>query len=459
MAKFVASILIFVASLFGINLERKQVPPPTVSVSVVSPSISPSPSVTPRRRIRIPRVPTTPKPTPIYQIESTPEPAPLPTPEPKPTTRPTPLPTPVPTPTPWPAPTPTPTATPTPSPTPTPTPKPTPTPTPRGAVDVDAQPTGGNSSFDDPGNVDVGEVQKEVGRFNFAETSGIEDIQIESVTVFAEGNITESKDIVNWKLYTPGNELLATADRPVDRYVIFNLDSPYVIEEGQDRTLSVKVDFVDGVDRWVRVHIQNDYDVKVRGVSTRALLLPTSNDDASNPLTDEVGTNSYFRMRSGSLTITKTSGSPSGQLSVGETDALLAKFTLRASGEDMEARKLDLQIVKSGTAPDTALTGNVSVRSEDGSVTYVTMSAATGTILYSDTSARYDIPYLLLLKSNEDKVISVYGNISSNAVATDSYQVSIRNVYVKRISSIDFLDLATTRVSGNVLSVAGPGSF
>ncbi|MDP3963809.1 MAG: hypothetical protein Q8Q39_04920, partial [bacterium] len=164
------------------------------------------------------------------------------------------------------------------------------------------------------------------------------------------------------------------------------------------------------------------------------------------------GTDGYFRMRSGSLVVTKHTASPSGQVSAGGSDVLLAKFTLRASGEDMEVRKLDLYVLNSGAGPMKAFTGNVSVRSEDGNSTYMTISAATGTALYvDDTSTRNDLSTYIQLKSNVDKIIHVYGNVDSSSTA-DTYQVGVANFYVKRLSSIDFTDLATTRVTANQLS-------
>ncbi|MDO8558288.1 MAG: hypothetical protein Q7S09_03830, partial [bacterium] len=327
-----------------------------------------------------------------------------------------------------------------------------------GDVYVAAVSAGGNSSSTASGNVDVGELQKEIGKFKFTQNNGTEDIQVESLTVYVEGDLTETKDVLNWKLYDASGNVLATTARPYDRYVTFNLATPYVIAKGLNRTLSVKADFMDGAGRWTRVHLQNDYDMMIRGTGTRAFILPLGS--AGGTFADTVDANPYFRMRSGSMTVTKNSSSPSGQLAVGSTDVLLAKFTIRASGEDMEVRKMDLHIAK--TQAETALTGNVAVRSEDGSATYVTISATTGTAIYgtgvngtADLSTRYDLSTYIQLKSNVDKIIAVYGNVSSAATASDSYQAGVGNFYVKRISSIDYTDLpdTTTQTLGNDLAV------
>src|SRR3989338_4372990 len=112
----------------------------------------------------------------------------------------------------------------------------------------------------------------------------------------------------------------------------------YRITKGKNGVLSVKADFLDGASRWVRVHLQNDYDMMIKGVSTAAYILPV--DSSGNAFSDTVDGTSYFRMRSGTLTVSKSAGSPSGQIAAGSSDVLLATFTLRANGVDMEVRKM-----------------------------------------------------------------------------------------------------------------------
>ena len=323
-----------------------------------------------------------------------------------------------------------------------------------GDVLVAAVTAGGNSSETVAGNVDVGELQKEIAKFRFTQNDGDEDISIESLTMYVQGDTTESKDVLNWKLYDPGNSLLATTDRPYDRYITFKLATPYRITKGNNRVLSVKADFMDGASRWVRVHLQNDYDMMIKGISTNAYVLPNGSTSGST-FSDTVDGTSYFRMRSGTLTVSKAANSPSGQLAAGASDMLLASFTLRANGEDMEVRKMDLQIGATTTKAK-ALTGNVSVRSDDGTVSYLSISAATATAIYLDNPNQFDLSTYIQLKSNVDKVIKVYGNVDSSAVASDTYTANVRNFYLKRISSIDFLDnqpTMATYVGGNALSV------
>ena len=317
------------------------------------------------------------------------------------------------------------------------------------AYTVSALGASGTANSTDAGNVDVGALQQQVGVFQFAETSGVENMQLESLTLYVEGSIVETTDVLNWKLYDVNNNVLATASGPVGRYVTFNLATPYVVAEGTTKTLYVKADFMNGSSRSLRVHVQNDYDVMVRGVSSRAFIAPTSFTDQYD------NTSGWFVMRQGTLSITKASDSPSSQVTQGQTDALLAKFTLRAQGEDMELRKIGVSVATTTNAM--ALSGNLSIRSADGSVTYLTISSAPGSSIYSNGAfgTQTSLSTYVQLKSNADTVFTVYGNINANAPQNGTYQVSIGNAYVRRLSSLDYQNLATGGASGSVLSTNG----
>ncbi|MDO8558628.1 MAG: hypothetical protein Q7S09_05640 [bacterium] len=90
MSKFIASIFIAIAGLFGVDLQRVQSPAPTPIIVVVSPSSTPIPT---------PEVTLTPTPTPkpikktVPGATSKPIPVPAPSQTPLPTFLPTPLPT------------------------------------------------------------------------------------------------------------------------------------------------------------------------------------------------------------------------------------------------------------------------------------------------------------------------------------------------------------------------------
>lgn len=321
-----------------------------------------------------------------------------------------------------------------------------------GSYTITAQAVGGASS-DFPasgsGNLEIGVSQKEVGKFQFNETTGREDMLVKQVTIYIQGSI-QAKDAANWKLYAPDGAVLSTGtiNQP---YITFNLDTAYRIPNGTTRTLSVKVDPVDGADRTLRTHIQNDYDLLVQGAQTGAYVAPAS-------FTDQAPSDGYWRLKQGSLTASLTPGSPSGNIAVGAQEAVLAKYDLRAVGEQLEIRKMDLEIVESSSSTAQQLTGNVKVQSDDGATTYLSLAATDSNLqTISDTlnATRYDLNSYIIIPSGTTKTIKVIGTLKTTATSVQTYKASVGNFYAYRTSTKDFADLLTSTagVDGNTLTV------
>src|SRR3989344_6414993 len=77
------------------------------------------------------------------------------------------------------------------------------------------------------GNLQIGDMQKEVAKFRFSETSGNEDIQISRLTFYVAGTVQDS-DLANWSVYAPNGDKLGTTAAMSNRYVTINL-TPYTV--------------------------------------------------------------------------------------------------------------------------------------------------------------------------------------------------------------------------------------
>lgn len=319
-----------------------------------------------------------------------------------------------------------------------------------GSYTITAQAVGGNTTSGAAANLDIGTSQKEAGKMQFNETTGREDILISQITIYVEGS-TQEKDLTNWKLKGPDGALLAENPTKSWPYVTFTLATAYRVPEGVTRTLSVFVDPVDGADRYFRIHIQNDYDVLIRGNETGAYIAPAS-------FSDQSASDGFWRLKQGALTVTLTSGSPSGNIAVGTQDAVLAKFDLKAVGEQLEIRKMDLEIVEASSSTVEQLTGNLKVQSDDGAVTYLSLAADTTNLQRtSDTmeSTRFDLNTYIVIPSGTTKTLKVVGTLKTTATSAQTYKASIGNFYTYRASTKDFTDLLTSTVGqdGNTLTV------
>lgn len=160
-----------------------------------------------------------------------------------------------------------------------------------GAFTLNAQTVGGNSeSFpaSGSGNLEIGLVQKELGKFQITESTGQEDLLLQNVTIFTEGSI-QVNDFANWTLTDINGAKVALGD-VVMPYIMFTLSPSLHIPSGTSRTFSLKADPISGADRTIRLHIQNDFDFMVKGGFT-GLFIPPSN------FSDTASSDGYWRIK------------------------------------------------------------------------------------------------------------------------------------------------------------------
>lgn len=293
------------------------------------------------------------------------------------------------------------------------------------------------------GNLQIGDVQKEVAKFRFTEQSGNEDVAVSQLTFYVQGTIQDS-DLANWSVYAPSGEKLGMTAAMSNRYVTVKFATPYVVPKSTSRDLTLKVDVVNGSTRNFRVHIQSDYDVMMKGVTTGFYILPSN-------FSDTTSTNGWFNMGSGTLTLNKANSSPAGNVSAGAQNIVLAKFDVKAVGEAMELRKMGIGVDRAGsTGAAKTLTGNLIVRDATDGTVYLTVAANTAA-LYAGGS-QLSLSSYLNLASNQTKTLEVVGSIDSTATSGHKYQVQTGNFYGRRLSTLDFNDNMPS--SGNTSTAA-----
>jgi hypothetical protein len=310
-----------------------------------------------------------------------------------------------------------------------------------GSITVVHQSGSGNGAETDTANVNIGDLQKELTKVQL--TAGAnEDVLVKKLVVYVSGSFIESTDLKNFKLYDAAGNVLATVERSADRYATFNLSTPYLITKGSAKTLTVKVDVTDGSTRTFRGLIQNDYDMMIQGVTTGFYVLPAGTFPG-NPST------AWFKVKSGDLSIQKTSASASGQVSPASTNVELAQFDLRATGENLEVRKARVRVVRTGDAP--ILAGTLKLQNANGTETYLSLSGGTGL----DADTEYSLSAYFMLMSNETKTIRFVGDIGTTATS-GSYTVELQDFYVKRMSTNDYQNRpdTATYTPANTLTIS-----
>ncbi len=321
---------------------------------------------------------------------------------------------------------------------------------------VAAQAVGGNNASTDSANVEIGD-EKEIYKFKITESSGKNDIQLDKVTFFFEGTAKDG-DVGMLSLYAPDNTLLGSTDYIYDRYATIVLDTPYTIGSSNNRTLTLKGVIEDGSGNYFRVNIQSEYDIMIKDKDQGYYLTPTDTDGGS--WSAETSTNGYWKMKSGTLNLSKASASLSGNVAAGADDLVIGKFDVKAVGEDMEIRKIGLKIAT--TAGTTDLAGNLIVKIDGETVLTTSATYDSGATPGATAGAVYGLGEQFTLssyytiESGETALVEVIADIDANANG-DTYQASIGNFYAKRKSTLDFADnlpsTSYTGASGNVLTV------
>jgi len=190
----------------------------------------------------------------------------------------------------------------------------------------------------------------------------------------AIGSINYS-DLQNFKLYISGTQVGSTVENLDDAgYVTFDLSaSPKRIEAG-GRTVKLMADVINGSSRTFYFSIRNSADANFIDSEYSLNVLPKSDSDT---FTVSHVTAGVQTVGSGTLTVTKTTSSPSGNIVNGAPAATLAEYELKASGERVKIESLKIATVIS-----------------DASASYLRngMLLANG-VQVGSTSALYDTGY------------------------------------------------------------------
>lgn len=333
--------------------------------------------------------------------------------------------------------------------------------------------------------VDIGETNLELAKFKVSETSSKEDLKLMSVTFFNNGSVADG-DLKNFTLVDQNGVELAKVTDQVGKLVKFDLSAtPYVLAKGVSRTFTVKVDVVNGSTRTGQLIVQNDFDINLVGVSTGASILAIADvggTDTSFPIGDLTTAYNSITVNEGTLTVSKANTSPSGDVTMGATDAILGTFEVKALGESIEIQRVQMDLSSNGdgsvTNQGTALTGAMECISTsacdltgsvklmvdenldgvpDKTLLSTTSSPSTLSDLWKQASlANYDLSSFYTVAGGKTVNLMIVGNITSNAANTatgETIKVGIKNVYQYKKSSLKYATSAPALVAANQLTV------
>jgi len=199
-----------------------------------------------------------------------------------------------------------------------------------GRLDIDIA-TAPPSSVDPQENLEV---------FNFNLQALDQKIELRKLTLTNIGS-TDADDLVNFKLYDGGTQVGDTvASMNSDKTVTFDLTSnPLVIDKGVAKAMHVRADVVGGTDRTFRFSIQNMTDIVAYDTQYGIYIKPDGDDSWT-----VIQAGNASSINTGRLTISRASDSPSGNVPKDGTNVTIAKFDLKATGEDVKITQMVVRV-------------------------------------------------------------------------------------------------------------------
>jgi len=168
--------------------------------------------------------------------------------------------------------------------------------------------------------------------WKFTANATDQDIQIEKMKFTVIGTV-DASDLANFKLDAGGTQLGSVVTAMAsDKTITFDMSAnPYLISKGNTKTISLKGDVKNGTSRTYQVYLYDKEDVVAKDMEYGVYVTPNQEDTWTR-----ISAAAASTISSGSLTVSKNTSSPTGNVALGATDVEIARFDFQASGEDIK---------------------------------------------------------------------------------------------------------------------------
>ena len=228
--------------------------------------------------------------------------------------------------------------------------------------------------------------------------------------------------------------------------IVFNFPTPYFIEKGKTKTVSLITDVVSGSNKTIHFQVAEMYDMNVYDKQYNVYVKLNQADTWTVIESNSSTTNTTIN--AGSLTVAKSTTSPTGNVAVGATGVTLAKFDFKATGEDVRINSLT--VTTPTTPTDLAGMDNVKVYFDGAQVGSTSDSDAT------NDDAAFTFGASLVIPAGQTKVIEIRGDTKNaagtNYSANDSISVSLSAGSSNARGLSSSTSISTPAVSGNTLT-------
>ncbi|MFH1968222.1 MAG: hypothetical protein ABIJ84_02450, partial [bacterium] len=287
---------------------------------------------------------------------------------------------------------------------------------------------------------------------------------------FREIGSIKTADLQNFRLYVDGVQVgSAVANLDANNYVTFDLTgSPKRLEAGT-RVIKLMADIISGSSLTFKFRVSVSADANFVDTQYNVNTAPTTATTSGSFTVADV-TSGVQTIASGTLTFTKTTDSPSGDIVNTASNASLAKFTLTAAGERVKVESLYVRIIFTNvTGTDDCAAGSAVCTTAASMLLRNGMLLANGVQIGSTTSMSpiaagtlFSPGSSLIVEPGSPVTLEVRGDIYdatgtyNDIDATDTLQVRIvaGSSNAQGLVSLASLSVPSANADGNTVTVA-----
>lgn len=288
---------------------------------------------------------------------------------------------------------------------------------------------------------------------------GVNEVNLQAVRFRNIGSIN-AEDVTNWSLYIAGvKKGNAVVMEDEDGYVTFNFSAAPVELKTGNHEVKLLGDVVGGSGRTITTGLRNSADFIVTDADYNQAVRPTVDGTSTFTVMDS----GAQTVNAGSITFTKTTDSPSGNVTDTASGVTLGKWTVKAFGEKMKVESLNFYVDDSLNATAFELrNGAVYLNgAQIGSTTALAGLSDTSTSGY--TAYTFGSSFIVtpgtpaVLEIRADMVDSDGTDQVAADVTLQAYIDNTATSNVQQMTSGSYLSRPSSDVAANQLTVAAGG--
>ena len=277
---------------------------------------------------------------------------------------------------------------------------------------------------------------------------GSRDARLASIRFQQLGSVSNT-DVQNFVLMIDGTQVgSAVASVDANRYITFALPTPMVVRSGT-HVIKVVGDIIGGSTRTVQLSLRRAIDLEIYDTQLGVAITPTVASATFSAQSNAAA----ISINAGTLTITKTTDSPSGNVVLQGSQVTLAKYTFHASGEQMKVENLTVGYTWNGSTTVLGKLRSASIWANGVQIGSTQDIVTTGT--------QFNLGSSLLVNAGVDVTVEIHADVYNSGaggqyLANDLIvpQILAGTTNVLGKSSLNYSNVPASLVSGNTLTVA-----